>query len=70
MSMEGKPQQTPVSIQLTAEAVFESREKALEWLESPIKALGGEVPSQLLHTPEGCEQVFQILKKLETGDFS
>lgn len=53
-----------------AEAVFESREKALEWLESPITALEGKTPKQLLGTPEGCQRVLQVLKKLETGDFS
>lgn len=63
-------QQTPASVLLMAETVFESRKKALEWLESPIRALRGETPRQLLGTSEGCEQVFQILKKLETGDFS
>jgi putative toxin-antitoxin system antitoxin component (TIGR02293 family) len=70
MSKYSDTQKTPASVQLMAEAVFGSRKKALEWLESPIKALGGEVPRQLLHTPEGCEQVLQILKKLETGDFN
>ena len=70
MSDSKSAQQTPVSVLLLPDAVFQSREKALEWLESPIKALGGEVPGQLSRTPEGCEQVLQILKKLETGDFS
>lgn len=67
--MVGAPQ-CPVSIQRMAEAVFESRAKALEWLESPINALRGEVPKQLLDTPEGRERVLPVLKKLETGDFS
>lgn len=30
----------------------------------------GEVPKQLLDTSEGRERVLQVLKKLETGDFS
>lgn len=36
MSNGRKSPQGPASIQRMAEAVFESRGKALEWLESPI----------------------------------
>ena len=53
-----------------AETVFESREIALKWLERPVNALGGEVPKELLRTPEGCRRVCQVLAKIEAGDFS
>ena len=62
MSSGWKSPQGPASIQRMAEAVFESRGKALEWLESPINALRGEVPKQLLDTSEGRERVLQVLK--------
>lgn len=35
------PHISPVMVERRAEAVFESREIALKWLERPIKALGG-----------------------------
>jgi len=41
------PEISPVMVERRAETVFESREIALKWLERPIKALGGEVPSKL-----------------------
>ena len=61
---------SPIMVERQAENVFESREIALRWLESPIKVLGGEAPSMLLGTPEGCKRVFHVLAKIETGDFS
>lgn len=53
-----------------AETVFESQEIAFKWLECPIKALGGNVPSNLLGNPEGCRRVYHLLVMIETGDFS
>tara|TARA_B100000678_G_scaffold185931_1_gene155399 strand:+ start:199 stop:411 length:213 start_codon:yes stop_codon:yes gene_type:complete len=70
MSKKDKGHYTPASVLQMAETVFESQEIALEWLESPVNALNGERPSQLLKTSEGCARVYQILNKLETGDFS
>jgi uncharacterized protein (DUF2384 family) len=64
------PHISPVMVERRAEAVFESREIALKWLERPIKALGGEVPSKLLGNSEGCRRVYQLLAKIEAGDFS
>ena len=64
------PKISPVMVKRSAETVFESREIALRWLEHPIKALGGEVPSKLLGSPEGCRRVYQVLAKIEAGDFS
>jgi putative toxin-antitoxin system antitoxin component (TIGR02293 family) len=64
------PDISPVTVQRMAETVFESREIALKWLERPVNALGGEVPNELLRTPEGCRRVCQVLAKIEAGDFS
>jgi uncharacterized protein (DUF2384 family) len=64
------PDVSPVTVRKLAETVFESREIALEWLECPVNALGGDVPSELLRTPEGCRRVNQVLAKVEAGDFS
>lgn len=64
------PKVSPESVQQRAETIFESRQIALEWLERPVRALGGAVPSELLRTPEGCKRVYQVLAKIEAGDFS
>lgn len=64
------PNVSPESVQQRAETVFESRQIALKWLESPVRALGGAVPSELLRTPEGCRRVYQLLAKIEAGEFS
>lgn len=64
------PKISPIMVLQKAEAAFESQEIALKWLERPVKALGGKVPSKLLGTPEGCKRVYQLLAKIEAGDFS
>ncbi len=64
------PDISPESVKQLAETVFESREIALKWLEHPVNALGGDVPSELLRTSEGCRQVCQVLAKIEAGEFS
>jgi len=47
--------------------VFESREDALEWLNSPIFALGNRTPLNYLGTPEGKERVLNLLGQIEWG---
>jgi len=64
------PEISPEMVQSMAETVFESQEIAFKWLECPIKALGGNVPSNLLGNPEGCRRVYHLLVMIETGDFS
>jgi len=64
------PEISPVMVERRAETVFESRKIALKWLKRPITALRGEVPSELLGSPEGCRRVYQLLAKIEAGDFS
>lgn len=49
---------------------WESRELALEWLNSSVAALGGEKPVDLFDTFEGRRWVAQVLNKIECGDFS
>ena len=61
---------SPAMVERKAETVFESRQIALRWLDRPITALGGELPSTLLKNPEGCRQVYQLLSKIEFGEFS
>lgn len=70
MSTKDNCRYTSASVLQMAKTVFESQEIALEWLENPINALDGAIPSQLLENPEGRVRIYQILSKLETGDFS
>ncbi|MBC7949796.1 MAG: DUF2384 domain-containing protein [Chitinophagaceae bacterium] len=51
-----------------AEEIFEDQTTA--WLNSPIPALGGQIPAELLGTPEGIELVLKILGRIEYGVYS
>lgn len=44
--------------------------KAAHWLQSPVRALGGETPLSLLDTDIGLEQVLTILGRIDHGIFS
>jgi putative toxin-antitoxin system antitoxin component (TIGR02293 family) len=50
--------------------VWESRDLAIEWLNSSVPALDGERPINLLDTFEGRKWVGQVLNKIEHGEFS
>ena len=53
-----------------ASHIFGGVEKAKEWVKSPIPALAGERPEDLLDTFEGRRWVSQTLSKIEFGEFS
>lgn len=53
-----------------AEAVWGGKESAQQWLHEPVPALGNEVPIDLMDTFEGRKWVREVLRKIETGDFS
>jgi putative toxin-antitoxin system antitoxin component (TIGR02293 family) len=53
-----------------AEEVFEDRDRALEWLKAPNRALGGTVPLDLLDTDAGTELVDEILHRVDYGVYS
>ena len=52
-----------------AVAVFESEEKARDWLETENRALGGEKPFELLDTDIGAQEVDDVLGRIEYGIF-
>lgn len=56
-------------VEVTARAmeVFGSREKALRWLNTPVRALGDQTPLSVLNTPEGAAQVQDTLGRVEHG---
>lgn len=67
-SFEVKSQAKPI-VEVTARAmeVFGTREKALRWLNSPVRSLGDQTPLSLLDTPEGVARVQDTLGRVEHG---
>lgn len=53
-----------------AEDVFESREDAIEWLNSEQYGLGGAVPLNMLQTDAGSREVEELLLRIEYGVIS
>jgi putative toxin-antitoxin system antitoxin component (TIGR02293 family) len=53
-----------------AEEVFEDRDRALQWLKAPNRALAGVVPLDLLDTDAGTELVDEVLHRLDYGAYS
>ena len=53
-----------------AEEVFEDTGAARNWLKRPNRALGGEIPLDLLDTEAGVKQVDEVLGRIEYGIFS
>jgi putative toxin-antitoxin system antitoxin component (TIGR02293 family) len=51
-------------------SVFEDPNKLNRWLRKPNRALGGNVPLELLQSPVGIRLVIQILGRIEEGVFS
>jgi putative toxin-antitoxin system antitoxin component (TIGR02293 family) len=56
-------------INITARAieVLGTREKALNWLRSPVRALGDVAPVSLLSTDDGITQIEDVLGRIEHG---
>jgi putative toxin-antitoxin system antitoxin component (TIGR02293 family) len=50
--------------------ILGTTEKAREWLLAENRALGGAVPIKLLDTGIGFQEVMDVLKRIEFGDFS
>lgn len=62
--------QHAVDVVHQAMRIWESRQQALEWFQSPIPALEDERPCDLLGSLEGCCRIASVLQKIEHGDFS
>lgn len=56
-------------VEVTARAmeVFGTSEKALRWLNTPVRSLGDQTPLSLLNTPKGVAQVQDTLGRVEHG---
>lgn len=55
---------------LQADKTWESKDLAIQWLNSPIPALGDEKPLAFFDTFEGRRLVSQVLTKIQRGEFS
>lgn len=55
------------SVVAKAVAVLGNPQKARLWLQTPNRALGGEIPLDLLDTTLGCEQVDEVLLRINYG---
>jgi putative toxin-antitoxin system antitoxin component (TIGR02293 family) len=55
------------SISARAGEVFGNRDKALEWLQTPSPALNGATPLDAIETESGCQEVEDILGRIEYG---
>ena len=53
-----------------AACVLGTEDRAKRWLETPKKALGGKVPLEHAHTPDGLKEVLELLERLQHGIFS
>jgi len=53
-----------------AEDIFEGRDEALEWLNSPQNGLGGAVPLSMLQTDAGTREVEELLTRIDYGVIS
>ena len=56
-------------VEVTARAieVFGTREKALHWFGTPVRALGDKTPMSLLNSPAGVARVQNVLGQVEHG---
>ena len=50
--------------------VFDSKDKFHRWLNAPCRALGDKNPAKLIETPEGFQQVLDILGRIEHNLYS
>jgi putative toxin-antitoxin system antitoxin component (TIGR02293 family) len=56
-----------LSITARAGEVFANRDKALEWLQTPSPALRDATPLNAIETESGCQEVEDILGRIEYG---
>ena len=58
-----------LKIYVQAVQVYESFERAQEWMHSEIPVLGNCVPVTLMNKQGGRKDVFQVLRKMEFGEY-
>ena len=63
----GGPALSWISISARAGEVFANQGKALHWLRTPNPSLAGRAPLEVAQTPEGYQEVDDILTRIEHG---
>ena len=53
-----------------ARIVFEDLATARDWLQTPNRALGGEVPAKLLRSKAGTREVLEVLGRIQFDLYS
>ena len=57
-----------VEVYAAAVELFEGDQKAaLAWLNQPLRAIGHEVPSEYMNSPEKIQEVKDVIGRLEHG---
>ena len=53
-----------------AGTLLENQENARQWLQRPLRVLGGRTPLEMIATEPGAREVEHVLRRLEHGVFS
>jgi putative toxin-antitoxin system antitoxin component (TIGR02293 family) len=64
---QAQPLEPLVRVIARAVEVLGTSEKALRWLNTPIRSLGDQTPASLLSSPEGITRVEDALGRIEHG---
>jgi putative toxin-antitoxin system antitoxin component (TIGR02293 family) len=67
---ESEPVLRLARVFVTAQRVLGNSDHAREWLQTPILALGGKAPLELLDTGIGFQEVMDTLGRIEHGVYS
>ena len=68
--MDNKIVYTRETLNELANEVFGDKNKSEQWLATPIKVLNGKIPSSVIESSEGIEEVVAILRKIKAGEFT
>jgi putative toxin-antitoxin system antitoxin component (TIGR02293 family) len=55
---------------LYAEQIFQDAEKAQQWLNRSNGSLGNKAPIEIMGTEKGCNEVLEILGRIDYGIYS
>ena len=66
-SVQAQDLEPLVRVIARAVEVLGTSEKALRWLNTPIRSLGDVTPTSLLTSPEGTARIEEILGRIEHG---
>jgi Antitoxin Xre/MbcA/ParS C-terminal toxin-binding domain len=65
--LRSQPLEPLVRVIARAVEVLGSSEKALRWINAPVRSLGDQTPASLLGSPEGIQRVEDALGSIEHG---